>query len=149
MDPSSIPMTELDSRSYCGPAQILKAAVPYMTPANGRTAAFLARVLETRKTLAVFDDEKLSICSLAPDKRPGLEELLGDITKYCSSQEAEQIDTFLNMLSAVRLYNQYTELTKNSDLSHLMNQMKNVSVTPEQLKMFQALMQAQNAQSSL
>ena len=148
MIPSSIPLTEMYSRSYCGPAQMLKAAIPYMAPEVGRAAALCARILELKKTMSVFDDENISICSLKPGQRPDMEELLTDIKKYCSKPEAEQIDNFLNMLAAVKLYNQYTELTKNSDLSHLMNQMKNVSITPEQLQMFQALMQAQNGKSS-
>lgn len=148
MIPSSIPLTEIDSRSYCGPAQMLKAAIPYMAPEVGRAAALCARILELKKTMSVFDDENVSICSLKPGQRPDMEELLTDIKKYCSEPEAEQIDNFLNMLAAVKLYNQYTELTKNSDLSHLMNQMKNVSITPEQLQMVQALMQAPNGKSS-
>ena len=144
MDSPFVPQTELDSRSYCGPAQMLKASIPYMSPSAGKAVAFIARFMELQKTMSIFEDESVSICSLKPEQRPDMEELLKDIKKYCAGPEAEQIDNFLNMLNAIKMYNKYNEFTKNSDVSNLMNQMKNVNITPEQIQMFQSFFQAQN-----
>lgn len=146
-----IPLTELDRQSFQGTSQMLKAAVTYMDPSSGKMLAMLARILELKQTVNLFNQEKISICSVPPDgHRPGIEEILKDIRKYCAPAEAEQIDQFLNILNAVRLYNQYNELTKNTDFSSMMNQMnqmKNMNITPEQIQMIQTLMHAQSVSS--
>lgn len=111
-----IPLTELDRQSFQGTSQMLKAAVTYMDPSSGKMLAMLARMMELKQTINLFNQEQISICSVPPDgHRPGIEEVLKDIRKYCAPAEAEQIDQFLNILNAVRLYNQYNELTKNTD----------------------------------
>ena len=149
----SLPWTELDKKSFHGPSQMLKAAASYLDPSSGKILAMLARLLELKQTMAVFDEEQLSICSVPNNNRPGIEEILKDIRKYCSPAEAEQIDQFLNMFNAVRLYNQYSEFTKNTDFSSVMNQMNqvknmnnmNMNISPEQIQMLQNLLHAQSA----
>lgn len=146
-----LPLTELDKQTYCGASQVLKAAVSYVDPSSGKMLAMLARILELKQTAELFDSEQISICSLPNDSRPGMEDMLKDIKKYCGPAESEQIDQFLNILNAVRLYNQYAELTKNTDISGMMNQMnqmKNMNITPEQIQMFQTLLRAQNTGTS-
>lgn len=151
---SSIPWTELDKQSFSGPIQMLKAAVPYLSPAHGQTLAMVVRLLELAHTQNIFHEEKISICSVSGNKRPEIEDILRDIRKYCAPAEAEQIDQFLNMFMAIRLYNQYNELTKNSDISNLMNSMNslntmnsmnNLNISPEQIKMLQSMLHAQSA----
>lgn len=148
---TSIHLTELDKQTYYGPSQILKAAVSYMDPSAGKMLAMLARIMEFKQTLELFENEQISICSLSNGKRPGIEEILKDIRKYCSPAEGEQIDQFLNMFNAVRLYNEFSELTKNPDISAMMNQMNqfkninNMNISPEQLQMFQTLLHSQSA----
>lgn len=152
---TSIPWTELDKQSFSGPIQMIKAAVPYMSPENGQTFAMLARILEFAHTRDIFHEEKVSICSVSGNKRPDIEDILRDIRKYCAPAEAEQIDQFLNIFMAIRLYNQYNELTKNSDISNLMNSMNslntmnpmnmnNLNISPEQIKMLQSMLHAQS-----
>jgi hypothetical protein len=145
-----IPLTELDKQSFQGPSQMLKAAVTYMDPDSGKVLAMLARLMELRQTMSLFNQEQLSICSLSGGSRPGIEEILKDIRKYCAPAEAEQIDQFLNILNAVKLYNQYSELTKNTDFANMMNQvnqMKNMNISPEQLQMLHTFLHAQSASS--
>lgn len=143
---TSIPLTELDKQTYCGPAQMLKAAVSYMDPSSGKMLAMLARMMEFRQTLELFEKEQISICSLSGGKRPGIEDILKYIRKYCSPAEGEQIDQFLNMLNAVRLYNEFSELTKNPDIAAMMNQMNSfknmnsMNISPEQIQMLQTLL---------
>lgn len=149
---SRIPWTELDKKTFCGPAQMLKAAVTYMDPSSGKKMAMLARILELRQTLTFFAEDRYSICSVSQNNRPGIEDILKDIRKYCAPAEAEQIDQFLNILNAVRLYNQYNELTKNNDFSAMMNQMNtmknmNMNISPEQIQMLQTLLHSQSTAS--
>ena len=124
-------------------------------PNSAKKVAMLARVLEVKSTMDIFSEEQLSICSLSNTSRPNMEDILKDIRKYCAPQEAEQIDQFLHLLNAVRLYNQYNDLFKNSDFSSMMNQMSNfntsnvskstgISITPEQIQMLQNLLHAQS-----
>ncbi len=146
---SSIPWTLFDQKSFSGPIQMLKAAIPYMDSHSGRKLAMLIRALEFRQTMSVFQEEQLSICSVNPNQRPNIEDVLRDIRKYCAPSEAEQIDQFLNMLNAVRIYNQYNELFKNNDFSNMMNQMNsiknsNMNISPEQIKMLQNLIHSQS-----
>ena len=150
-----IPITPLDQKSFSGPIQMLKAAVPYFHPKSAKKMAMLARMLEVKSTMDIFSEEHLSICSLPNAPRPNMEDILKDIRKYCAAQEAEQIDQFLNLLNAVRLYNQYNDLFKNTDFSSMMNQMGNfhtsnvskstgMSISPEQIQMLQNLLHAQS-----
>lgn len=154
---TSIPLTELDKQTYSGPSQMLKAAVSYTDPSSGKMLAMLARMLEFKQTLELFEKEQLSICSLPGGKRPGMEDVLKDIRKYCAPSEAEQIDQFLNMFNAIRLYNEYSELTKNLDISSMMNQMNqiknmnnmnNLNISPEQIQMLQKLLHSQSTQNN-
>ena len=69
---TSIPLTELDKQTYCGPAQMLKAAVSYMDPSSGKMLAMLARMMEFRQTLELFEKEQISICSLSGGNVPAL-----------------------------------------------------------------------------
>lgn len=143
--------TPLDQSSFSGPIQMLKATVPHLNPSCGKKLAMLARFLEFRQTMLMFEDRPLSICSIPENQRPDIEDVLKDIRKYCAPNEAEQIDQFLNILNAVRLYNQYSELFKNSDISNMMNQMNqmnsiknmNMNISPEQIQMLQNFLHAQ------
>ena len=157
--PNPIPLTLLDEKSFSGPIQMLKAAIPYFNPSCAQKMAMLARVLEFKTTMNVFEEEQLSICSISNSAKPNIEDVLRDIRKYCAPQEAEQIDQFLNMLNAVRLYNQYNEIFKNSDVSSMMNKMNSMNhantqktsgfnITPEQLQMVQELLHAQSNTTS-
>lgn len=152
---NTLPWTELDKQSFSGPIQMLKAAVPYVSPENGQKLAMFVRLLELRHTMNIFNEDQISICSVSGNKRPEIEDVLRDIKKYCAPAEAEQIDQFLNMFMAIRLYNQYNELTKNNDLSTMMNSltslqnrnMSTMNISPEQIKMIQSMLHAQSADS--
>ena len=140
-----IPLTPMDQKTFSGPIQMLKAAIPYLSPSTGQTFALLARILELKYTMNIFQDNQLSICSLSNNKRPDFEQVLKDIKKYCASSEAEQIDQFLNIIQAMRLYNQYNELLNNSEFSNIINQMstmnsmknRNINISPDQIQMIQ------------
>ena len=146
---NQIPWTLFDQKSFSGPIQMLKASIPYLDIHSGRKLAMLIRALEFKQTMSVFQEEQLSICSINPNQRPNIEDILRDMRKYCAPSEAEQIDQFLNMLNAVRIYNQYNELFKNNDFSNMMNQMNsiknsNMNISPEQIKMLQSLIHSQS-----
>ena len=146
---NSIPWTLFDQKSFSGPLQMLKAAIPYLDIHSGRQLAMLIRVLEFKQTLSVFQEDQLSMCSMTQKSRPDIEEVLRDIRKYCAPSEAEQIDHFLNILNAVRIYNQYNEVFKNNDFTNMMNQMNtfkntNMNISPDQLQMLQNLLHSQS-----
>lgn len=154
-----IPLTPLDQQSFSGPIQMLKAAVPYFHPIHAQKLAMLAKMLEFKSTMNIFHEEQISICSVSNGNRPNIEDILRDIRKYCAPSEAEQIDQFLNMFNAIRLYNQYNDLVKNSDFSNIMSSFSNVNsknnpkntgtnITPEQIQMLQNLLHAQSAPPS-
>ena len=149
---SSVPWTIFDQKSFSGPVQMLKAIVPYLDFNSGKKLAMLIRMMEFKQTMSVFQEEQNSICSVTPNQRPDIENILRDIRKYCAPSEAEQIDQFLNMLNAVRLYNQYNEIFKNNDFSNMMNSMNtmknsNMNISPEQIQMLQNLLHAQSVTS--
>lgn len=156
-----IPITPLDQKSFSGPTQMLKAAIPYFQPIHAQKLAMLARIFEFKSTMNIFVEEQLSICSVPNGSRPNIEDILRDIRKYCAPAEADQIDQFLNMFNAMRLYNQYNDLVKNSDLSNIMNQFNNmnskcnsnhsdfpknmgINMTPEQIQMLQNFLHSQS-----
>ena len=139
---SQIPLTPMDQKTFSGPVQMLKAAVPYLSPSTGQILAMLARVLELKCTMNMFHENQLSMCSFSNSNRPDFEQILTDIKKYCAPSEAEQIDQFLNIFHAMKLYNQYNDFINNNDFSNIMNSMnsmknRNMNISPEQFQMIQ------------
>lgn len=65
-----IPLTELDRQSFQGTSQMLKAAVTYMDPSSGKMLAMLARMLELKQTINLFNQEQISICSGSDGRTP-------------------------------------------------------------------------------
>ena len=87
---SSVPWTIFDQKSFSGPVQMLKAIVPYLDFNSGKKLAMLIRMMEFKQTMSVFQEEQLSICSVKPNQRPNIEDVLRDIRKYCAPSEPAQ-----------------------------------------------------------
>ncbi len=118
-------LTQLDEQTFDNMSQMIKAALPYMSPSSAKTMAMLARFMEMRNTMKYFNQPQaasLHACSIG-SRRPGTEEMLMDIRKYCDGSEAEAIDKLLNALKIGKFYEQFKEMEKNPDFSNLFRAM--------------------------
>lgn len=148
-DPQDLKITELDSRVSKGPANMLKAAIPYLDSGAAKTVALLAKTLELKNTLEYFSEETPISAASSDGKKPNPEEMLKDIRKYCNDEERERIDNLLNFINMSRMYETYKNLTgampkaaptPGNDFMSSIQPM----LTPEQLQMLQLISQQQN-----
>lgn len=88
--------------------QIMKAMIPYMTPALQRMLAMFVKYQELQKTLVLFDGKAPAIqsCSIE-DPQERMTQMLNDIKNYCTKQEKENIDLAINMLQVFSTYEQF------------------------------------------
>ena len=94
-----IPLTELDRQSFQGTSQMLKAAVTYMDPSSGKMLAMLARMMELKQTINLFNQEQISICSVPPTATAPASKKFSKISVNTALlRKAEQIDQFFKYI---------------------------------------------------
>lgn len=69
-------------------------------------------------------------------------ELLGDIKRFCSKKEQENIDMAMNFYSAFQMYRTFTEMEKHDDSGNSFLETIKSMLSPEQQSVFD---QYQNA----
>lgn len=104
MDNKYIP-TAFDEKIQNKDLQILKTALPYLKGPRQKEILMLIKSMELKKSMDLIDsdDASLSICSTENPMENTLN-MLGDIRKFCSEREQEQIDLILNLFSMFTTY---------------------------------------------
>lgn len=93
---------------------MLESIMPYIGEHLRKPLALSIKFLEIRKILNEFDDEeKLSACGLE-NNSPNIDSLLATLKKNSSPEMAEQIDQILTMRNIIKMYQTYTEITRNN-----------------------------------
>ena len=85
---------------------MLKAAIPYISGASQKTIDFLAKFMELRRTISLFNNPETSmqICSLPETEEPLPLQMLEAIRSYCTPQEQETIDMLQNYVQMFSAY---------------------------------------------
>ena len=138
-------LTPLDEQTFGNMSQMIKASVPYMSPQAARPMAMLARLMELQNTINYFRlPGKVRACSIG-SRRPSPEEMLLDLRKYCSGNEAKMIDTLLNAMKIGKFYEKFKDMENNPEFSQLFQALSSVQgMNPFQNAAFaQAMSQAQ------
>lgn len=112
--------TPLDSMVCRDTTQLLKAAVPYLSPKGQQLFSIYAKYLELSQTISLFrrSAPELSMMSTKIEsKHP--EDMLQDIRRFTSGPIRDQIDQLLFALNTVQLLSMYQENPENQEVSHV------------------------------
>ncbi|MBE5900762.1 MAG: hypothetical protein E7280_02530 [Lachnospiraceae bacterium] len=100
-------MTTFDSLIQSRHLMMLKAAIPYLSGSAKKTVSIICKFVELQKTVKMSGDETsaLSMCSApADDGNSGTVMMLKEIRPYCSKQEQESVDFFIDVFQMYETY---------------------------------------------
>lgn len=99
----------LDALIQSRQLQMLKAIVPYIYEPQQKTISVMIKMIELQKTMQLFEGEpsmqaqELHICSNdSPSERTC--HMLNALREFCTPQEQENIDMFLNFFDMFASY---------------------------------------------
>lgn len=89
---------------------MLEAAFPYLSQNLKRPAANILKIQEIQKVIRDYDtEEMISACSLDSSKI-NMEQMLTAMKARATPEIARQIDTMLNAMKMLRIYQNYQDL---------------------------------------
>jgi hypothetical protein len=103
------PMTDLDQMVSDDQIQILKAAIPYVSPSGQRLLSVYSKMRELQNTLTLFPQEnsQMRICGTDAQMQPM--DLLNEIRPFCSGQTQERIDQVIQMFAMLQMIELFQE----------------------------------------
>lgn len=116
-DHSSPYITALDAIATENHLQMIKAAIPYIGGGEQRFISVYVKYLELMNTISFFrnsDSDDMKACSLTAQSNSPLD-MLNDIRDYCSEEEKETVDVFINIINSIQLYQTYKETVGDED----------------------------------
>lgn len=99
------PMTDLDQMVSDDRIQILKAAIPYVSPNGQRILSIYSKVQELQNTIRLLpkDNGDMRICgSDAEASMPPLE-ILNEIRPFCSESVQKNIDQIIQIFAMLQM----------------------------------------------
>jgi hypothetical protein len=109
MDEKEMPQPVLDSLIQSRQLQMLKAIVPYVDESRQQTLSIMIKMIELQKTMQLFEGEpslqaaELHGCSGdSPTDRAC--HMLHALREFCTPNEQENIDMFLNFFETFSSY---------------------------------------------
>ena len=97
-------VTMFDKHVQTKKIQMLKAAIPYINISSQKALSIYVKAIELVNTMNFFKSEEnqMKICSVDDDNK--LVNMLTDIKPFCDEEEAETVDTVLNIITTINLY---------------------------------------------
>ncbi|MBQ1192970.1 MAG: hypothetical protein IIX45_02485 [Lachnospiraceae bacterium] len=116
MQNDTIPFTEFDSLVSPKELNIIKASLPYLSGNGQKFLSVFVKIRELINTMdLVNDDNKLSVCSKSDKEQFSITELIDDIKIYLDKSELDTINTYMNAINTLSMYNEYMSLFNNFD----------------------------------
>ncbi|MDE6208501.1 MAG: hypothetical protein K2M73_02370 [Lachnospiraceae bacterium] len=116
MSQDNIPITEFDSLVSPKELNIIKASLPYL---NSNGQSFLSIYVKLRELIntmkLVENEDKLSICSMNNGERKNISCLIDDIKVYLDKNELDTINTYMNTINTISMYNEYMSVFSSFD----------------------------------
>ena len=100
------PMTDLDQMVSDDQIQILKAAIPYVSPSGQRLLSVYSKMRELQNTLTLFPQENSQMRICGTDAQM---DLLNEIRPFCSGQTQERIDQVIQMFAMLQMIELFQE----------------------------------------
>lgn len=111
------PRTPLDMIASGDNLEILKAAIPYVTPKGQMFLSLYAKFQEIKNLMNYFQKPDLSMMS-TQEKKATPEEMLKDLQKYAQGPIKESIDSILFTISALELLSMNQENPQGQEDYH-------------------------------
>ena len=110
------PLTAIEQIANGNQLQMLKAIIPYVEFKNQKFLALYIKVMELGNILTFYEDSDspMKACSME-NTSFSPKDMLNDMRKYCSSSQREMLDTCLNLLNTMELFETYKEMFSQSD----------------------------------
>lgn len=110
MNPNAISQTPLDQLVSTEQSQMLKAAIPYLSPTAQRFLAFYTKFQELSNTIAAFSPQRqnLQMCA-APASHDPLE-ILQDMQHFCYGESRQKIDQILNVFATMEMVRTFSDM---------------------------------------
>lgn len=101
-------MTVLDEVLADGNLQMLKAALPYVSPQGQRFLSIFAKVSELQKTMSLFQNSEGEMTAMSTDTySPEPLEMLNEIRQYAAPEMQANIDQMINIFGTMKLLQVY------------------------------------------
>lgn len=99
------PMTPFDELVTPPQLQMLKLFLPYTPSSNQQFLGVFIKFLELKETISFFQniENDLHTQAFSRNHPPSPTEMLQDLKPYMPSQQAEMMDTFLNMMNIMEM----------------------------------------------
>lgn len=102
MDQDSISQTALDQMVSNDRGQLLKAAVPYLSPQGQRMISIFSKLQELRNTIALFspDRQGMRTCAVSVSDPA---EVLQDLRRFSYGQSRQILDQTADMMAMIEI----------------------------------------------
>lgn len=109
----STPMTDLDQMVSDDQLQMLKAAIPYVSPSGQRFLSVYSKIRELQNTLALFPQRNsdMGICGTGTEPHMQPLDILNEIRPFCSNAAQARIDQMTQVFAMLQM----AELFQNSE----------------------------------
>ena len=115
MNHESIPITEFDSLVSPKELNIIKASLPYINGDGQKFLSIFVKLRELTNTIKLMEDNNsLSMCANDTDTK-NLSSLIKDIKNYINKKELDTINTYMNTINTISMYNEYMSVFSNID----------------------------------
>lgn len=112
MENNVVKLTEYDKLSFDNGTQMMKAMLPYI-PVNAQPgfayAIMFKEFSNLRRSINNNSDSELGICS-ANSNNTTIADILKELRQYANDKQQNFIDTILNMVQTISMYQQYMQL---------------------------------------
>lgn len=119
MENDVVKLTEYDKLSFDSNTQMMKAMLPYI-PVNAQPgfayAIMFKEFSNLRRNISNDSGSELGICSVNP-RNTSMTDILRELRQYANDKQQNFIDSILNMVQTISMYQQYMQLFGPNGLS--------------------------------
>lgn len=96
--------TTLDQMVSTDRCQMLKAAIPYLSPSGRQIVSLYTKIQELANTVSLFtnNNQEMEMCS-SPAQNTDVLSILQDIRRYCYGESRRNLDQMINMMAIVQM----------------------------------------------
>lgn len=134
------PLTAIDQIANGNSLQMLKAAIPYTPFESQKFLAVYIKVMELENIITFYEDSDSPVraCSLGSESF-SFQNMLTDMRNYCSDEQREQLNSCLNLMKTMQMFQTYQNIFSQSSGESAANPMDMIKtmLSPEQQSVFE------------
>ncbi len=107
-------MTTLDQMVNDDSLQMMKAAIPYVSPNGRKTLSLLTKFMELRKTMSMFSQPHMDMSIMSSEETTvSPEEMLRDIQQYTSGSLHDSIEGMLSAFQTAQMFMMFQNMEED------------------------------------